>query len=806
MSKNKPKKSLLKIINYVSVILSLGYGVNVQAGTANLTGQYFGKHELIMATPGSGEGGFSSLARQVRNEDGSTYGILGWNMNKTYWLWDFDTKTITFGSSNLAALNFFATPPYRVYSPDRERVDGEATPPDLEGVTDVEQMKGTFVDNGDGTYSASFNLQIYLIMAGFPMGKIEAKYEISKDENGYLSITTLDEAPDGILGADGKSTDNVPGVVLPATSEGPGGVFPLRVSPYWNSDKMTKITTDLNNDGLPDIISQELGLLIGSTDTDADGMSDLDEIGDNWAMPLDSDNDGIIDALEAGDAANNRDLFNNMSLSSNEKVTVKPLNGETFFRGIDYYEGYIINYGTPEAESITIKMIPAMDSEAVPLEPQWIEGETSIWQMSEESKNADKLLPVTAPNGKPYIYDLGTFQYFISSSFSDYDTYKGIEKVVNKITSAENAIESNEAKIEKYEQLVTENQTLLDTAIAEGNTGDIDAYTAKVEKYEGYVETSIAKRDELASNLETEKAFVADFIDNSSYTSRGIALFGNDFTSASISSLADLEALATANNFVGEDLADDASYEMYFEHGVPQGLKVIRLRDIWAQHTTYADDGITPTAVAPIAWQPEIEDVITKFHEDGKTITITHERGSTTSFYSSEDAKNFVDPLNVRPVSGEIYSNMGRYQIVLAHTESDRASVINNTPVIEGEPNISIEENIAYSFIPTAIDDDGDTLTFSISNKPSWASFNTTTGELSGTPTSTDIGSSTDIVITASDSFTSIDLPAFNLEVTQKTSNTDDGSSSGGSFFWLLLPSLLTFALRLKKNQANRFI
>lgn len=34
-------------------------------------------------------------------------------------------------------------------------------------------------------------------------------------------------------------------------------------------------------------------------DTDADGFSDLDEVGDDLENPLDRDNNGIIDALES---------------------------------------------------------------------------------------------------------------------------------------------------------------------------------------------------------------------------------------------------------------------------------------------------------------------------------------------------------------------------------------------------------------------------------------------------------------------------------------------------------------------------
>ena len=57
----------------------------------------------------------------------------------------------------------------------------------------------------------------------------------------------------------------------------------------------------------------------------------------------------------------------------------------------------------------------------------------------------------------------------------------------------------------------------------------------------------------------------------------------------------------------------------------------------------------------------------------------------------------------------------------------------------------------AYNFQPKASDPDGNTLTFSIQNKPSWLVFNTTTGKLSGTPSSADVGTYSNIVISVSD-------------------------------------------------------
>ncbi|WP_175573126.1 polysaccharide lyase family 8 super-sandwich domain-containing protein, partial [Thalassotalea sp. PP2-459] len=62
---------------------------------------------------------------------------------------------------------------------------------------------------------------------------------------------------------------------------------------------------------------------------------------------------------------------------------------------------------------------------------------------------------------------------------------------------------------------------------------------------------------------------------------------------------------------------------------------------------------------------------------------------------------------------------------------------INRRPELSGTP-ANWKEGVAYSFIPTAADPDGDILNYTIDwhgSKPSWATFNSSTGEISGTPT-----------------------------------------------------------------------
>lgn len=96
----------------------------------------------------------------------------------------------------------------------------------------------------------------------------------------------------------------------------------------------------------------------------------------------------------------------------------------------------------------------------------------------------------------------------------------------------------------------------------------------------------------------------------------------------------------------------------------------------------------------------------------------------------------------------------------------------NLPPVISGTPASSVLAGQAYSFQPSASDPNGDALTFSISRKPAWATFNASTGRLYGTPASADVGSYTGIVIRVSDGTTTVALTTFTVTVTQVTNGT----------------------------------
>jgi hypothetical protein len=93
-------------------------------------------------------------------------------------------------------------------------------------------------------------------------------------------------------------------------------------------------------------------------------------------------------------------------------------------------------------------------------------------------------------------------------------------------------------------------------------------------------------------------------------------------------------------------------------------------------------------------------------------------------------------------------------------------------PSIGGTPSGAVVANMPYSFTPSAADPYGDALTFSIQNAPSWATFSTDTGEISGTPTAADVGTFSRISVSVSDGARSASLAQFSIVVTDTANGT----------------------------------
>jgi hypothetical protein len=109
------------------------------------------------------------------------------------------------------------------------------------------------------------------------------------------------------------------------------------------------------------------------------------------------------------------------------------------------------------------------------------------------------------------------------------------------------------------------------------------------------------------------------------------------------------------------------------------------------------------------------------------------------------------------------------------------ATIAHASTTISGTPITTVEATRYYGFQSWATDTDGRTVTYSIQNKPSWATFDTQYGHLYGVPPTSAVGTYNDIVISASDGVSKSTLPAFSIAVTGTGTSSSSGGSSGSS-------------------------
>ncbi|MBF0339878.1 MAG: tandem-95 repeat protein [Magnetococcales bacterium] len=139
------------------------------------------------------------------------------------------------------------------------------------------------------------------------------------------------------------------------------------------------------------------------------------------------------------------------------------------------------------------------------------------------------------------------------------------------------------------------------------------------------------------------------------------------------------------------------------------------------------------------------------------TVTITNTATGAFTYTPNLNA-NGTDSFTFRASDGTLSSNTATVTITI--------NPVNDPPTISGVPSTGVAEGSPYAFTPTAADVDGDTLTFSIQNKPAWATFSTTTGALTGTPGFTNQGSYPNIMISVTDGKATVSLPSFSIVVT----------------------------------------
>ena len=160
------------------------------------------------------------------------------------------------------------------------------------------------------------------------------------------------------------------------------------------------------------------------------------------------------------------------------------------------------------------------------------------------------------------------------------------------------------------------------------------------------------------------------------------------------------------------------------------------------------------------------------------TATVSGTGASPTISYVPTANFNGSDSFDIQVVDG----NGGVDTITVDVTINAQPDL----PTISGTPSTTATEGVLYSFTPTGNDVDGDSLVFSIQNQPTWATtFDTATGELSGTPANGDIGTDATIIISVTANGDTVALAAFDITVSAApvggavwdSFNWDDGST-----------------------------
>lgn len=146
----------------------------------------------------------------------------------------------------------------------------------------------------------------------------------------------------------------------------------------------------------------------------------------------------------------------------------------------------------------------------------------------------------------------------------------------------------------------------------------------------------------------------------------------------------------------------------------------------------------------------------------------------------------------------------------------------NTPPTISGTPPAVVTANTVYNFTPVALDADNDPLTYSVVGLPSWATFNSITGNISGTPGDQHVRIWSGIVIVVSDGTASADLGPFSITVEavsmgavtlnwQPPTQNEDGTLIGNELagykiYWGTTPGNYTNSVTLNNSGLTSYM
>ncbi len=139
--------------------------------------------------------------------------------------------------------------------------------------------------------------------------------------------------------------------------------------------------------------------------------------------------------------------------------------------------------------------------------------------------------------------------------------------------------------------------------------------------------------------------------------------------------------------------------------------------------------------------------------DDDLNTTLTYSAPTLPSWLTFNPSTKTLSgtPLNANVGSHSVKLQVSDGEAMVNQDFTIVVTNVNDAPIIDGNPANSVNENRSYLFTPTVTDPDDDNLTYSISGKPGWAIFNTTNGQLSGTPGGSGSANFDNIVISVND-------------------------------------------------------
>jgi hypothetical protein len=135
---------------------------------------------------------------------------------------------------------------------------------------------------------------------------------------------------------------------------------------------------------------------------------------------------------------------------------------------------------------------------------------------------------------------------------------------------------------------------------------------------------------------------------------------------------------------------------------------------------------------------------------------------------------------------------------------SGAAHAASTTLTISGTPPATVVVNAPYSFIPGAKDTVRSRIKFDIYNKPSWASFDGTTGRLYGKPNRNYIGTYKNITIRLTDWYGFVTTAPFSITVVASTATNSAPSISGAAATTALVGTAYRFMPKATDSNGDR--